>query len=126
MTTNRVTAIRTAIQSALSAIHDRVYYKDAKVGAVFPYLVFALPNSTSDGELEQFVLDVDGWDDDQNTLALETLMYNAELVLNKKAIVSGDLAFIIRLDNRLEPEEKESRLQRRKYIFQIKVYEGGN
>ena len=70
---DRVTTIRTAIGAILAAVGN-VHYEDAPESAVYPYLVFNLPNSIDSGTLEQFVLDVDGWDDDTNTTTLEALM----------------------------------------------------
>jgi len=50
------------INTMLKSIHPRIYYRSAPDTAAFPYLVYDLPNSTDDGTLEQFILDVDAWD----------------------------------------------------------------
>ena len=120
---NRVTAIRTAIGAILAAVGN-VHYEVAPESATYPYLVYNLPNSIDSGTLEQFVLDVDGWDDDTDTTTLEALMYAADQALHRKSVVSGDLGFRIYRENRLVLDEKESRLRRRKYIYQIRLYEG--
>ena len=121
---NRVTAIRTAIGAALAAVGN-VHYEDAPDNATYPYLVFNLPNSIDSGTLEQFVLDVDGWDDDTNTTTLEALMYSADQVLHRKTFISGDLGFRVYRSNRLVLDEREPRLRRRKYIYEVRAYEGG-
>ena len=121
---NRVTTIKTEIGAILAAIGN-VHYEHAPESATYPYLIFNLPNSIDSGTLEQFVLDVDGWDDDTNTTTLEALMYAADQALHRKSIISGDLGLRIYRENRLVLDEKESRLRRRKYIYQIRVYEGG-
>ena len=121
---NRVTTIRTAIGAILAAVGS-AHYEDAPETATYPYLVFNLPNSIDSGTLEQFVLDVDGWDDDTNTTTLEALMYSVDQALHRRSIISGDLGLRIYRENRLVLDEKESRLRRRKYIYQIRVYEGG-
>ncbi|MDZ4063483.1 MAG: hypothetical protein U1E22_02340, partial [Coriobacteriia bacterium] len=71
---NRVSLLRQALQSFLLSVCPRVSYGRADPVAPFPRLVFDLPNSHDDGEVEVFLLDVDGWDDSTDTTALETLM----------------------------------------------------
>jgi hypothetical protein len=116
--------IRKAILAELKAIHPRVYFQRASDTAVYPYLVYNLPNSTDDGTLENFVLDVDAWDNTTNTTALETLIDSADHALHRKTIVVGTLSMTLYRENRLVLEDDDSRLARRKYIYQVRTYEG--
>jgi hypothetical protein len=123
---NKVTAIRVAISATLAAVHGQVHYEHAPNNATYPYLVYNLPYSLDSGTLEQFTLDVDGWDNDTDTTALEDMMYKADQALHRTSVIVDNLALIIYRDNRLILDEKESRLRRRKYVYQIRAYEGGN
>jgi hypothetical protein len=126
--------IRKALKTALKAIHpniivdgesvSRVHYQDAPDDAVYPYLVYVLPNSNDDGTLEQLFLDVDGWDNSTNTTALETLMDSADKALHRKTVVVGNLSMTLYRESRLALEDDDKRLRRRKYIYQVRTYEG--
>jgi hypothetical protein len=126
--------IREVLKNLLKSVHPnvmvngdsvpRVHYQDAPDKAVYPYLVYNLPNSTDDGTLENFVLDVDGWDNTTITTALETLMDAADKELHRKTVVVGNLSLTLYRENRLPLEDDDKRLRRRKYIYQVRTYEG--
>jgi hypothetical protein len=125
----KVIELRKTIKSSLQSIHPQVYYENAPDDAGYPYLVYDLPNSIDDGSLEQFVLDVDGWDYPSNgdTTALETLMDNADKQLHRKTIViNSELAMTFYRENRLTVRDDDKRIRRRKYIYQVRTHEGGN
>jgi hypothetical protein len=115
--------IRKAILTQLKTIHPRVYFQRAPTSAVYPYLVYNLPNSTDDGTLENFVLDVDAWDNSTNTTAIETLIDSADDVLHRKTVIVGALSMTLYRENRLVLEDDDVSLLRRKYIYQVRVYE---
>ena len=121
----KVIEIRKIINIALKSIHPRVYYRTAPDTAVFPYLVYDLPNSTDDGTLEQFVLDVDAWDSiNGDTTALETLIDNADKSLHRKTItVDDDLAVTFYRESRLTLTDDDPNIKRRKYIYQVRTFE---
>jgi hypothetical protein len=117
--------LRKAIQASLKSIHPRVYFQYAPNEAVYSYLVYDFPNSTDDGLMERFVLEVDGWDrpTDGDTTSLEKLMDNADKELHRKVIVvNGELALIFYRENRLSLPDDDQRIKRRKYVYQIRTY----
>lgn len=124
MMKNRVIEIRKKINATLKTVTNNVHFQSAADDSSLPYLVFDLPNSFDDGTLEQFVLDIDGWDNKADTTDLETLMHNIDTVLHKKTYVIDNLTFTLYRDNRLSLTDKEANLKRRKYIYQIRVLEG--
>lgn len=123
----KVIEIRKIINVALKSIHPQVYYRSAPADATFPYLVYDLPNSIDDGSLENFVLDVDAWDLPANgsTTALETLIDSADKSLHRQTItVEGNLAVTFYRENRLTLTDDDPNIKRRKYIYQVRTYEG--
>ena len=121
----KVIEIREIIQTALKSIHSRVYYRIAPDTAVFPYLVYDLPNSADDGTLEQFVLDVDAWDDTNgDTTIVEILIDNADKSLHRKTITVDDvLAVTFYRESRLTLTDDDPNIKRRKYIYQVRTFE---
>lgn len=124
MTQNRVVEIRRAILSALEAVYSEVYFEDAPDDAQFPYLVFDLPDSVDNGKLENFELELTGWDalDNGDTYALENMMDIADRALNRKTFVVGNLAMMIYRDGRRTIRDKEKRIRQRQYTYQVRVY----
>lgn len=118
--------LRTQLQAFLKTLHQRVYFQLAPDTAQFPYLVFDFPNSFSDGEgMEIITVDIDGWDKpaDGSTLALETLMQTINENLNKKSIVTENIAVTFYLENRLPLQDDDKSIKRRKYIYQARLFE---
>ena len=121
----RFTELRKIIQSQLKTAHQRVYFMDAPDDARYPYLVYDLPNSVDDGSLENFVLEVDGWDDSADTNVLEKLMDDMDNSLHRKTMVVGNLSVTFYRDNRLTLTDDDKRISRRQYIYQARVYQTG-
>ena len=121
----KVIEIREIIQTALKFVHSRVYFESAPDTAVFPYLVYDLPNSNDDGTLEQFILDVDAWDTSSgDTTGLETLIDSADKSLHRKTItVDDNLAVTFYRENRLTLTDDDPNIERRKYIYQVRTFE---
>lgn len=118
--------LRKAIHLALKSIHPRVWFQTAPDGAAYPYLIYDLPNAVDDGSLEQFVLDVDGWDAPEggNTVPLESLMHEADKALNGLAAKVGDsLTLIVYRDNRLALRDDDPKIIRRKHVYQVRTFE---
>jgi hypothetical protein len=121
---NKVLEIKESIKAILNTLHARVFYNDAPDDAIYPYVVFNLPNSIDSGTLENFVLDVDVWDDNSDTTDLETLIGNIDSQLHKKSVViDNKLGFVIYRENRIPLDDEDVRIKRRKYVYQLRSYE---
>lgn len=120
----KIVEMRTALQTLLKAIHSRVFFHRAPDDAVMPYVVFDFPNSVDSGALENFVLDIDVWDDETDTTVLETLIDSIDIVLHKKTIFIEDkMSITLYRENRLNPTDDDPRIRRRKYIYQARTYQ---
>lgn len=132
---SKVIELRDMIKDYIKTVHPRVYFQAAPKNAIFPYIVFDLPNSIDDGSMENFVLDIDGWDNEIDTTALETLMaaidgdgvkLNPSGLHRKTVILPDDTSATFYRENRLSIiDEDKKEIRRRKIIYQVRTHKGG-
>ena len=126
--------LKLAIHTLLKSKHPRVYYQTAPSKAKFPYIIHDLPNAIDSGEPpEVWVLDVDGWDqggesggldESGDSGALDALMELVDAELHRKTLFVSDARVQIYRDMRLAPvTEENDRLKRRRYTYQVRVYQ---
>lgn len=116
--------LRTIIQGQLKAIHSKVYFQSAPTTAAFPYLVYDIVNIYDGGEGHQIVtLDVDGWDNQEDTTALETLMKSLNTGINKKTAVEGNTTVVFYLESRTTITDDDPSIKRRKNTYQGRLFE---
>lgn len=116
--------LRSALQTFLKTLHARVYFQVAPDNALYPYIVFDIPNSVDSGSLENFVLDIDFWDDDTDTTTLETLANLIDVNINKHTIFINDVfGCAIYREGRLTLTDDDPRIRRRKYTYQVRTYQ---
>lgn len=124
--------LKKIINAYLKTKHNRIYFQSAPEDAVYPYIVYDMPNSVDDGSMETFVLDIDGWDSTKDTTTLETLMSvidgNGNKLtptgLNKKTVsINGEITATFYRENRLSLVDDDPKIIRKKYIYQIKTHE---
>lgn len=123
---SKVINLRAAIRAALTAVHPRVFYERAPQGETYPYLVYVLDDSQDDSPIEQFRLEVDGWDAAADTTALETLMDAVDAALHRKVslIALQDLGFTVFRDRRFPLADDDPQLRRRKAIYNVRAIGG--
>jgi len=121
--------VRKAINSFLKLLHpnviidgktkSRVFFQQAPENAIFPYIVYYLPNSFSDGEGGEIIsLDIDGWDSniDRDTTVIENLMKTINAI-DKKTLTTTEIALTLFLDNKIPLLDDDKSIHRRKYIY---------
>jgi hypothetical protein len=130
----KVIELRKVINAYLKTIHpnvvvdgeskSRVFFQKASDDAVFPYLVYNLPNSADDGSMDRFILDIDGWDVSTDTTAIETIMDSVDKGLHRKTVMIGtEISATFYRENRIPLTDEDKRISRRKYIYQIRTHE---
>nr|WP_309099070.1 hypothetical protein [Fredinandcohnia onubensis] len=116
--------LRAALKLLLKTFHSRVHHQSAPAGTAFPYVVYNMPNSYTNEQQEIFVLDVDVWDDKDDTTELETIANKIWKGLNYHRHLDDDIQFSIYQENRLPPlDDDDPTLKRRKLIFQLKYFD---
>jgi hypothetical protein len=129
-TMNKIIEIRKAVNAFLKSKHPRVYFEAAPKGAEYRYIVYDLPNSNDDGSMEQFILEIDGWDAPANkdTLPIEELMSlideGIEGVggLHRKTISIPGLSMTFYRENRISLRDDNELIRRRKYVYQVRTH----
>jgi hypothetical protein len=128
----KIISVRKDIKSFLKSIHpnvtidgeskSRVHYEVAPEDAPYPFLAYILNNSTDDGTTERFVLEIDGWDNQADTTALETLMSDLDAELHRRTVMIDDnLSATYYRENRLTIKDPDAQLRRRQYVYQVRV-----
>lgn len=116
--------LRRELTKLLKKYHSRVYFQKAPSTAKMPYIVFDLPNAFDNEGQEIFNLDIDIWDNRQDTTELETLASQLWKELNYYRHIDESIQFSIYRENRLPPlDEDDNNIKRRKLIFQLKYFD---
>lgn len=115
--------LRTELNKILKSIHPRVHFMKAPDAVVFPYLVYDLPQSYFDDDQEVFNLDIDVWDNKEDTTDLEVLSQSIWNILNKYYHLDENMQFTIYRLNRFTVEDDDPRIRRRTLLFNVKYYD---
>ena len=109
----------------------RVYFQKAPDNATFPYIVYDLPNSGENFSREDFILEVDFWDNVLDTTVLETLVGSVDgdgHILNptglhrKNIYVNGVISAKFYRQARLTIVDEDDRIKRRQLRYQVQAY----
>lgn len=116
------------IVQQLKHIHPRVYLEWAPQGAIFPYVVYNLPTSEEAIYREDFVLEIDIWDQpaDGSTVVLQKLADKIDCELHRFSYLdsSGWFTRFFRI-NRLMIPDPDVTIRRRQLRYECKTYMTG-
>lgn len=116
--------LRREIIQLLRQYHDRVYFQKSPNSILFPYVIYDFPNSFMEEDQEIYNLDVDIWDNKDDTTELETIASTIWKALHRYRHLDDDIQFSIYRENRLPPlDEDEKHIKRRKLIFQVRYFD---
>jgi len=113
---------------------DRVYYEDAPVETVPPYIIFTFgPATQLDESVENVILEINGWDvpADNSTAALEQLMEDIDgdgdltdpSGLNQLTLRNDDISIQVRRETRLTVPDEDKTIKHKLYTYVVSVYE---
>ncbi|MGD6832580.1 hypothetical protein ACQCT5_10475 [Sutcliffiella halmapala] len=114
--------LRTILKTLLRQYHSKVHFQ-RPTAISFPYIVFDLPNSYTDEELEVLSLDVDIWDNQSDTTTLETLAGTLWKALHKLTYLDEHMQFSIHRESRLTVIDDDPNIKRRKLIFSVRYFD---
>lgn len=114
------------IISQLKAIHPRSYSELAPQDAVFPLVIYKLPNSDEINRREDFMIEIDIWDRpaDGSTVSLQTLADQIDDALNRLVFTDKTNGWNVRLyrTNRLMIPDTDPNFKRRQLRYTAKIY----
>lgn len=111
------------IYGKLSSVHPSTYLEKAPKGTSFPYVTFNMPTSIEDDYREDFILEIDIWDNKPNdTTMLETITTNIDTELNRKYENNSIFQCSIYRINRLMIPDPNESIRRRQLRYQVKTY----
>ncbi|MCR6096854.1 hypothetical protein HXA31_20425 [Salipaludibacillus agaradhaerens] len=112
------------LYETLSNVHTNTHLEIAKDDAPYPYIVFNLPTSTdAERQRQDFILEVDIWDQTTDTRALETLTDDIDKTIKKVRYVDDNQLLIFTRINRLMISDPDPMIRRRQLRYEIKRYE---
>ena len=118
----------TVISIEIKKAHDNVYFLKVpeQEKEVFPHIVYKMPNSEDFELREDFILEVDIWDDRTDVTRLEELAVDVDNVLNRFTYLDNDFfARVIRI-NRLILDDDVNQVSRRQLRYLVKLYLSGS
>ena len=89
---------------------------------IFPYIVYDLPQSYSNDDQEIFNLDIDIWDNNQDTTELETLSRIIWNALDRYHFIDEDMQFSIYRQGRFAIDDDDPRIKRRTLTFNLRYF----
>lgn len=118
----------TVISIEIKKAHDNVYFLKVpeQEKEVFPHIVYKMPNSEDFELREDFILEVDIWDDRTDVTRLEELAVDVDNVLSRFTYLDNDFfARVIRI-NRLILDDDVNQVSRRQLRYLVKLYLSGS
>lgn len=119
------------IYAKLLVVHPRVFLERAPDKTQFPYVTYNLPTSDEQENREDFILEVDIWDNKTDTTVLETLTSTIDgngaitgaTGLNRlhhyeNGVLQADFYRI----NRLQLPDPDEKIRRRQLRYEVKAY----
>jgi hypothetical protein len=114
----------TFLYTKLSETQKPVYFEIAPSKTVFPYIVYKLPNSVNvESDRQDYTLQIDVWDKNTDTTALETLTDDIDKQLYKLEHLDTDQFLKFERESRLMIPDTDPKIKRRQLRYVVKQYE---
>ena len=111
------------IYELIRTVTANVYLEEAPENAKFPIVTYKLTTSIEDFQKEDFILEVNVWNNNTNTLTLEELTENIDNTLHRSALYSNNqVQFNIYRTNRLMIDDPDRKIRRRQLRYVVKAY----
>jgi len=111
--------LRKAIQPLIKAIHPSVYFHEAPKETPYPYIVYDIEIYGLGEGNELVTLEIDGWDDNKDSLPLETMLENINNTFKELSIITDTFAITFSLDRILPlSDESDKAVNKRRYVYE--------
>lgn len=108
----------------LSETQKPVYFEIAPTNAVFPFIVYKLPNSVNiESDRQDYTLQIDVWDKNTDTTALETLTNDIDKRLHQLQHLDTNQFLKFERESRLMIPDTDPTIRRRQLRYVVKQYE---
>lgn len=110
--------LREAVNLILKSIHPRVRYQEASTQLAYPYITYSLLDSFTVDDIEVFHLDLDIWDNRDDTTEMEqiaTILWNE---LDQYTHIDENQHFTICRMTR--NPIRDVKIKRRRLVFQLR------
>jgi hypothetical protein len=110
------------IYDTLSAV-GTTFLEDALQGTDYPYITFYLQTSFEDYQRERFVLEVNVWDNQDDTTRLEQMVTDIDALLHRMKHYEKDvLQTSIYRESRQMIPDPDPTIRRRRLVYECKTY----
>lgn len=115
------------LKDTITGVHARSYLEEAPRDVNgnlpgYPYVTYRLPTSNEIEHREDFILEINLWDQGADTMVLEELTQNMDDALNRKHHLDTGLLVTIYRINRMMIPDPDQEIRRRELRYQARVY----
>ena len=117
----------TLIYSQLRTVADRVHIENAPSGitVVYPYVTYRIPTSIDDYQKQDFIVEIDIWDNKADNTAIEKLTDDIDAIFHRlQHYQEGVLQVSVYRINRMMIPDPDPKIRRRQLRYQAKTYIG--
>ena len=118
--------LRSELTKLLKTYNSQVYFQKAPNTATFPYVTYNFLDSFTNGDQEVIPMDVDIWDNKEDTTELEMITSSIWRGLKSYDYIDENIQFVIYQETRItELDEEDNNIRRRTLTFYIKFFYRG-
>lgn len=115
--------LKIQLSKQLKAVHPRVYFENAPDDAIYPYIVYSFGSSYTNRANEIYALDIDVWDKNQSSRAVDELLSKINKALNMTSYIDDKIQYSLYYDRKLDTGSDDKTLKRKTIVFELRYAE---
>ena len=121
--TTRTNDLKELVQTKLKTLTTDVYFEQAIDNALYPHIVFSLREvNLNDLHRQDYILEVDVWDKENDTTAVDALADNVEDLLHMQNLPQTNILPTFYKIDRKSIVDSDKKIKHRLVRFQIQNY----